>query len=125
MCLFGLPVEFIKQLFGLADPECHVLMEDCSGLQQFDQVLPAHRMSMCNTAPSPMQARVADSEEPRRDDSQTGTELVGSVVRREPVAPLAHRRPGYPLSSCTSAELDSVSPGNYCTITSENSSCQQ
>ncbi|TWU41893.1 hypothetical protein Poly41_01860 [Novipirellula artificiosorum] len=38
-----------------------------------------------------------------------------SVVRREPVAPLAHRRPGYPLSSCTSAELDSVSTGN-CTI---------
>ncbi|TWU33687.1 hypothetical protein Poly41_46830 [Novipirellula artificiosorum] len=38
-----------------------------------------------------------------------------TVVRREPVAPLAHRRPGYPLSSCTSAELHSVSPGN-CTI---------
>ncbi|TWU39586.1 hypothetical protein Poly41_24410 [Novipirellula artificiosorum] len=47
-----------------------------------------------------------------------------SVVRREPVAPLAYRRPGYPLSSCTSAELDSVSTGN-CAITSENSSCQQ
>jgi hypothetical protein len=25
--------------------------------------------------------------------------------------PLAHRRPGYPSSSCSPAELDSVSPG--------------
>ena len=27
-------------------------------------------------------------------------------------APLAHRRPGYPLSGCVPAEPDSVSPGN-------------
>lgn len=29
-----------------------------------------------------------------------------------PDAPLAHHRPGYPLSGCSSAEPDSVSPGN-------------
>jgi hypothetical protein len=32
---------------------------------------------------------------------------------REPAAPLAHRRPGYPLSGCVPAEPDSVSPGNF------------
>ncbi len=37
-------------------------------------------------------------------------------VRRGVAAPLAHRRPGYPLSSCTSAELDAVSPGNFSVI---------
>jgi len=31
---------------------------------------------------------------------------------QKPDAPLTHPRPGYPLSSCVPAELDSVSPGN-------------
>jgi hypothetical protein len=33
-------------------------------------------------------------------------------TRQGPTAPLAHRRPGYPLSGCVPAEPDSVSPGD-------------
>jgi hypothetical protein len=33
-------------------------------------------------------------------------------TRQGPAAPLAHRRPGYPLSGCVPAEPDSVSPGD-------------
>ncbi len=34
-------------------------------------------------------------------------------TRQGPTAPLAHRRPGYPLSGCVPAEPDSVSPGDF------------
>ena len=34
------------------------------------------------------------------------------VFQRGPDTPLAHRRPGYPLSGCVPAEPDSVSPGS-------------
>ena len=34
-------------------------------------------------------------------------------------APLAHRRPGYPLSGCVPAEPDSVSPDNFTIPNSE------
>ena len=34
-------------------------------------------------------------------------------TRQEPTAPLAHRRPGYPLPGCVPAEPDSVSPGDF------------
>lgn len=34
-------------------------------------------------------------------------------ARQGPTAPLAHRRPGYPLSGCFPAEPDSVSPGDF------------
>src|SRR5215475_2934204 len=33
------------------------------------------------------------------------------TIRSGACAPLAHRRPGYPLSGCSPAEPDSVSPG--------------
>ena len=36
----------------------------------------------------------------------------GGFHRQGPDAPSAHRRPGYPLSSCVPAELDSVSPSS-------------
>ena len=38
-----------------------------------------------------------------------------------PAAPLAHRRPGYPLSGCVPAEPDSVSPGQLRITTNEPS----
>jgi hypothetical protein len=34
-------------------------------------------------------------------------------TRQGPTAPLAHRRPGYPLSGCVPAEPDFVSPGDF------------
>ena len=44
-------------------------------------------------------------------------------TRRGPTAPLAHRRPGYPLSGCVPAEPDSVSPGDL-SIATNHRACQ-
>jgi hypothetical protein len=43
-----------------------------------------------------------------------GTEKTapGALRHQGPDTPLAHRRPGYPLSGCVPAEPDSVSPGD-------------
>ena len=48
--------------------------------------------------------RVSNGHETR---SPPASELAGGLV-----TPLAHPRPGYPLSGCSPAEPDSVSPGN-------------
>lgn len=74
---------------------------------------------------------------PRRDgDSQmdflrhaSGVQRVESKkapdkrTRHGPTAPLAHRRPGYPLSGCVPAEPDSVSPSDF-SIAIQFPSCQ-
>ncbi len=55
----------------------------------------------------PKENNTSDDRRPWRDDEKGLPAGVGG----KPDAPSAHPRPGYPLSSCVPAELDSVSPG--------------
>jgi hypothetical protein len=88
--------------------------------QTLDVAFAAHRERFVHKRPEPLALPEAVWINPPSNNDSAGDhsesrdheKRLPAGIGGKPDAPSAHPRPGYPSSSCASAELDSVSPGS-------------